>query len=153
VARRHVRPGIKPGINLMELVSEGNITLMRAVEGFDIHKGNRFSTYATLALMKGFAQAVPQMLIGRGHGSDVDVLSGVADARCTDALDRCGDREHVQHLLARLDDRERRVLLAHYGLGSETAVPATYEQVAEQLGLSKQRVRQIEQTALAKLRQ
>src|SRR5206468_11114453 len=58
VARKHLRPGL----NLMELISEGNLTLMRAVEGFDIHKGNRFSTYATLALMKGFARSVPLML-------------------------------------------------------------------------------------------
>ena len=55
VARKHLRPGL----NLMELISDGNITLMRAVEGFDIHKGYRFSTYATLALMKGFARSVP----------------------------------------------------------------------------------------------
>ena len=40
----------------------GNLILMRAVDGFDIHRGHRFSTYATLALMKGFARAVPQML-------------------------------------------------------------------------------------------
>ena len=42
------------------------------------------------------------------------------------------NREQVQHLLGRLDDRERRVIHAHFGLGS--ASPATYEQVAEQLG-------------------
>ena len=58
VARKHLRPGL----SLMELISDGNITLMRAVEGFDVHRGHRFSTYATLALMKGFARSVPQML-------------------------------------------------------------------------------------------
>src|SRR5690606_4720822 len=51
VARKHLRAGV----TLMDLVSEGNLTLMRAVESFDVGKGNRFSTYATLALMKGFA--------------------------------------------------------------------------------------------------
>jgi DNA-directed RNA polymerase sigma subunit (sigma70/sigma32) len=44
------------------------------------------------------------------------------------------------------------VVLAHYGLNDDAAGPATYEQVGERLGLSKQRVRQIEQSALAKLR-
>ena len=43
------------------------------------------------------------------------------------------------------------MLLAHYGLGGDAAA-ATYEQVGQRLGLSKQRVRQIEQSALAKLR-
>ena len=61
VARKHLRPGM----NLMELISDGNITLMRTVEGFDIHKGYRFSTYATLALMKGFARSVPLMRSGK----------------------------------------------------------------------------------------
>jgi RNA polymerase sigma factor (sigma-70 family) len=150
VARRHVRPGV----SLMELISEGNITLMRAVEGFDIHKGNRFSTYATLALMKGFAQAVPALLgqavAGKRLVGDQEVLHNIPDDRQSAALDRRFDREQIQHLLGRLDDRERRVLHAHYGLGS--ASPATFEQVARQLGITKQRVRLIEQTALTKLR-
>ena len=38
------------------------MTLMRAVDSFDFHRGHKFSTYATLALMKGFARSVPQML-------------------------------------------------------------------------------------------
>ena len=54
-------------------------------------------------------------------------------------------------MLSRLDERERNVLLAHYGLEGRTE-PATYEQVGRLLGLTKQRVRQIEQSALAKLR-
>ncbi len=150
VARKHLRPAL----SLMELISDGNITLMRAVEGFDVHKGNRFSTYATFALMKGFARSVPEMLAGRhvGLGGDDRALAGVADARHAGRHDQLVDREHVDHLLLRLDDRERRVVLAHYGLNGDADGPATYEQVGEQLGLSKQRVRQIEQSALEKLR-
>jgi RNA polymerase sigma factor (sigma-70 family) len=146
VARRHVRPGVC----LMELISEGNIILMRAVEGFDIHKGNRFSTYATLALMKGFAQTVPMLLASHRGTTDTEILSTVPDGRYQSTLDQRLDRDQLQHLLDRLDDRERQVLAAHYGLGSD--VSATYEQVGAKLGLSKQRVRQIEQTALEKLR-
>ena len=163
VARKHLRPGL----SLMELVSEGNIALMRAVESFDFHRGHRFSTYATLALMKGFARSVPLLLAG-GSGSKVRaaggdrVLAEVADSRLDATHDRLLAREEVRQLLSRLDESERNVVLAHYGIqmgGTETggrgelrAGPATYEQVGRLLGLTKQRVRQIEQSALAKLR-
>lgn len=165
VARKHLRPGL----SLMELISEGNITLMRAVEGFDFHRGHRFSTYATLALMKGYARSVPQLLSqGRARGTADDrALADVADARFAANADRLLAREEVRQLLVRLNDRERSVVLAHYGIeggGIEggitggpdaaraTAQPATYEQVGRLLGLTKQRVRQIEKSALAKLR-
>lgn len=152
VARKHLRPGL----SLMELVSDGNLTLMRAAESYDFHRGHRFSTYATLALMKGFARSVPEMLAGASKGrgtttSDANVLAGVPDTRFVHTTDRLHAREEVGQLLSRLDDRERSVLLAHYGLQDRTG-PATYEQVGRLLGMTKQRARQIEQSALAKLR-
>ena len=144
VARRHVRPGV----TLMELVSEGNLTLMRAVDGFDLHKGNRFSTYATLALMKGFAQTVPLMQqAARRTGDGSADLSAVADARGLLAADRHAHRDQVSHLLARLDDREQTVLRARFGLSAETA-----DQLADRLGITPRRVRHIERLALTKLR-
>ena len=149
VARKHVRSGL----SLMELISEGNLTLMRAVEGFDIHKGNRFSTYATLALMKGFARSVPMMLsTHRGLADGCAFGNDPRPARPQLAVDRRIDRDHVEQLLSRLDERERRVLLVHYGLENERSIPATYEQISQRLGLSQQRIRRIEQTALDKLR-
>ena len=147
VARKHLRPGV----SLMELISDGNITLMRAVEGFDIHRGHRFSTYATLALMKGFARSVPQMLAAkRGTATADNVLESVPDRREALADNRMVDRDQVGVLLSRLDDRERMVVSAHYGLGKDGAV--SFEQLSERLGISKHRVRQIERFAIAKLR-
>jgi len=147
VARKHLRTGL----SLAELISDGNITLMRAVEGFDLHKGHRFSTYATLALMKGFARSVPQMLAGLHRAGDELALASVADPRLGSAVTRVAERDEVHQLLARLTDRERRILCAHFGL--ETGEGAeTCEQVGERLGLSRERIRQIEQAALAKLR-
>jgi RNA polymerase sigma factor (sigma-70 family) len=148
VARKHLRPGA----SLMELISEGNITLMRAVEGFDFHKGHRFSTYATLALMKGFARSVPQMLsASKRNSGDAAILADVPDRRSIPATDSLLRSDEVSHLLSRLSERERAVLTAHFGLGSEPAAE-TYDQLAQRLGLTKQRVRQIQQTALDKLR-
>jgi RNA polymerase primary sigma factor len=148
VARKHLRPSL----SLMELISEGNITLMRAVESFDFHKGNRFSTYATLALMKGFARTVPQLLSASKKSSgDVAILADVADRRAAPAADSLQRRDEVTHLLSRLSDRERAVLTAHFGLNNQPAAE-TCEQLARRLGLTKQRVRQIQQSALDKLR-
>jgi RNA polymerase sigma factor (sigma-70 family) len=147
VARKHLRPGL----SLMELISDGNLTLIRAVESFDVHKGNRFSTYVTFALMKGFARSVPEML-SRGHeaiGSDA-ALASVADRGDLRRADQLTDRDEVRQLMSRLERRERDVIAAHFGLSE--AGPATYAQVGSRMGLSKQRVRQIEQTALAKMR-
>ncbi|MCA9065538.1 MAG: sigma-70 family RNA polymerase sigma factor, partial [Planctomycetaceae bacterium] len=55
IARRHLRPGV----NFFDLVSDGNMSLMRAVEKFDYSRGNKFSTYATWAIMKNFARSIP----------------------------------------------------------------------------------------------
>ncbi|MDP9172266.1 MAG: sigma-70 family RNA polymerase sigma factor [Planctomycetota bacterium] len=147
VARKHLRPGLP----LMELISDGNLTLMRAVDSFDFHKGYRFSTYATLALMKGFARSVPRMQ-AQVHSSshNADMLSSLSDGRQSQAMLQLLHREHLQKLLLCLEPRERDVILAHFGLREDA--PATLEQVGSRLGLTKQRVRQIEQVALAKLR-
>lgn len=148
VARKHVRTGVAIG----ELVSDGTITLMRAVDGFDVHRGHRFSTYATLALMKGFARSVPQMLSAarRSGGAADELLASVPDRHHSAMPDRLLQHDELHELLARLDTRERSVLSAHYGL--EAGAPATYEQLGERFGLSKERIRQIEQRALRKLR-
>jgi RNA polymerase sigma factor (sigma-70 family) len=147
VARKHLRPGL----SLMELISDGNLTLMRAVESFDFHRGYRFSTYATLALMKGFARSVCQMQSsGRQAIHNPLLLAAVADGDGPNAVHRMLCRDEVSRLLSQLEQRERDVIRAHYGLNE--GCPATYEQVGSRMGLSKQRVRQIEQLALAKLR-
>jgi RNA polymerase primary sigma factor len=147
VARKHLRAGL----SLMELISDGNLTLIRAVDSFDIHKGNRFSTYATFALMKGFARSVPEMQ-SRGHDaihSDA-ALESIADRTSGRMVTEFATRDEINQLMSRLERRERDIIAAHYGL-SESG-PATYEQVGSRMGLSKQRVRQIEQSALAKMR-
>ena len=58
IAKRHV----SPGENFFELVSDGNISLIRAVEKFDYARGNKFSTYASWAIMKNYARTIPDEL-------------------------------------------------------------------------------------------
>ncbi len=147
VARKHLRPGL----SLMELISDGNLTLIRAVDSFDTHKGNRFSTYATFALMKGFARSVSEMLSSGHEAVHGDTfLASLPEAASSRPAAELADRDQVHQLMSRLERRERDVIAAHYGLSEGR--PSTYEQVGSKMGLSKQRVRQIEQSALAKMR-
>src|SRR5215470_678501 len=46
--------------NFFELLSDGNVSLIRAVEKFDYSRGNKFSTYASWAIMKNFARSIPE---------------------------------------------------------------------------------------------
>ena len=148
VARKHMRVPL----SLMDLVSEGNITLMRAVESFDTHRGHRFSTYATFALMRGFARQIPQMLWQRRTSSlDESNVVTITDSRAERTQELTETRETVASLLKRLEPRERDVLAGCFGLGAQ-AGPQTCQEIGDRLGISRQRVRQIQQAAMEKLR-
>jgi RNA polymerase sigma factor (sigma-70 family) len=146
VARKHMRPGLE----MPELLSDGSVTLMRAIDSFDIHKGNHFSTYATLALMKGFARDAARPTARDRHAGDA-VLEGISDPRCDAVYDRLLQRDQVRTLMSRLTEQESRVVRAYYGLGTTAA--SSYQQVSRLLGMTQRRVRQIERQAMAKLRE
>lgn len=148
VARKHLRSPL----SLMDLVSEGNITLMRAVESFDTHRGHRFSTYATFALMRGFARQIPQILWDLGTlGLERPQIAAITDSAAQRTQEILETRETVASLLKRLEPRERDVLAGCFGLGTRPG-PQTCQEIGERLGISRQRVRQIQQTAMEKLR-
>ena len=159
VARKHVRPASLGGggPSLMDLVSEGNLILMRAAESFDVHRNVRFSTYATFALMKGYARLVPELRAqsARAKGS-ADRALDVVDPRAHAALEGHVELGEVRAMLARLNVDERAVVSAYYDLDQKRSpIPRrtpTFEDVGRRLGFSKHRVRQLERDALAKLR-
>ena len=151
IAKRHVGPSN----NFFELVSDGNMSLIRAVEKFDYSRGNKFSTYASWAIMKNFARTIPEENYRRdrfvtGHE---EMFETAADNRADEheyesALKRM--QEAVKGMLGRLDERERRIIISRYGLGG--ASEQTLEQLGRELGITKERVRQIEARAQDKLR-
>jgi len=83
-----------------------------------------------------------------------EILSSKADNRAEPTSE--SDREHVRQVIAsginELDDREREIVSSHFGLGMKGA-PLTLEQLGKRFGVTKERVRQIEQRALARLRE
>lgn len=141
---------------LADLVSDGNMTLLRAIEKFDFSRGFRFSTYATWALRKNYQRALgrEQRLRSRFLPSDDEIKHAAApaadDAAQTEVrLDRL--RRAVAEVLQTLDPRERSIVSARFGLDAESR-PQTLSELGAALGISKERVRQLESRALDKLR-
>ncbi len=140
---------------LFELVSDGNVSLMQAVEKFDYARGNRFSTYASWAIMRNFARSVPRerFLLDRFTTGVDEVLDIAASLRTYDPneLNIPELRESIDVVLAQLAPRERQILIDHYGLENSGKIK-TFDQLGRRMGISKERVRQIEIHALQKLR-
>ena len=153
IAKRHM----SPTQDFFELVSDGNMTLIRAVEKFDFARGNRFSTYASWAIMKNFARSISKELRCRDRfrTSHADLLAATEDMR-TDQNEQKSDQiereAKVGELLRHLDDRERKIVDLRYGL-SGGHEPLTLKQVGAEIGVTKERVRQLEARAMNKLRE
>lgn len=140
---------------LFELVSDGNLALMRAVEKFDYARGFRFSTYASWAIMRNYARSVPKerYQLDRFATGHEEVLDIAASLRTYDPneLNLPELRESIEVMLSHLSTRERTILIDHYGLAT-SGDNKTFDQLGRELGVSKERVRQIELQALKKLR-
>lgn len=152
IAKRHMRPHV----NFFEMVSDGNMSLMRAIEKFDYSKGNKFSTYATWAIMKNYARSIPaeNKVLDRFRTGNDDVFYFSEDDRGSQFADEVtNSRQHevIMSILDHLDEREKSIILHRYGLekGSE---PETLEQVGSRFGVTKERIRQIEARAMQKIR-
>jgi RNA polymerase primary sigma factor/RNA polymerase sigma factor len=132
------------------------MSLMRAVEKFDFSRGNKFSTYASWAIMKNFARTIPDAFRyqDRFRTSNSEMFSTVEDAR-TDYYEQQSAQirreSQVERILTRLDERERQIVTSRFGLtrGEE---PQTLWQVGVTMGVTKERVRQIQYRAMNKLR-
>ncbi len=142
--------------DLFELISDGNISLIRAVEKFDYGRGFKFSTYATWALIKNFARTVPAELkhATRYRTSQDELLAAERDSRGDlrrqETAQQSRERQ-VDKILSRLNEREQRIIIRRYGLDYEHE-PKTLKQLGAELGVTKERVRQLEARALGKLR-
>jgi RNA polymerase primary sigma factor len=151
IARRQVR--LDRGF--LELVSEGNLSLILAVEKFDVSRGYKFSTYASCAIMKNLARRSAQEISRhrRFVTGQHDVFEAAADRRIEERETRIGgpgNEQAVQGMLSCLSARERGVIVCRFGL--EGARAKTLRQLGEELGITKERVRQIESRAREKLR-
>jgi RNA polymerase sigma factor (sigma-70 family) len=144
--------------DLFELISDGNLWMMRAVDTFDFSRGVKFSTYLSYVLMKNFARRigdnstrVDQRLVTTQN----DLLDEIGESQeqsIPDAVDMLLLQGRLMDAMLTLPRRERDLLAAHYGLEAGQG-PMSLSQIAQQLGITKARVRQLEIRALARLRQ
>jgi RNA polymerase primary sigma factor len=201
------------GLGLQDLIAEGNLGLMRAVEGFDPSMNTRFSTYASYWIKQSIKRAVintgktiripaymNELLVkwrratarlqdelGRAptneeiaaslnlprkklaiikkairiynaapqtdqvdgaHSIDETIMDENSQTPESNIL-KADDLNQVMELLAQLDKREAAVLRLRFGLDGEE--PKTLKEIGDRLGLTRERVRQIESEALGKL--
>jgi len=207
---------VNRGLHLADLIEEGNIGLMRAVDGFDPAQGARFSTYGSWWIKQSIKRAlvnaaqpvhIPAYMVElvakwkvavrtfeaqtgitptladiarsmdlplskvriirravkafqtpsqESNGNNSRSLQGmsdiIADGRTGAPEERIFQSEELdllRQLLARIDDREARVLKMRFGL--DGCEPLTLKQIADEINLSRERVRQVVDEALTKL--
>lgn len=202
------------GLTLLDLIQEGNMGLIKAVDKYDVSKGFKFSTYATYWIKQAISRAVMdqarniripvhiielmsnikkverdfQQIHGRepketevaaalgievkkvkeaytwmkdttsldimvGDDEDTTVGSFIEDESVVPAFAAIEENDRtiaIRNILDTLNDREKMVIMRRFGIGLDRA--ETLDEIGKELGLSRERIRQIEAAALRKLR-
>ena len=145
-------------VDFAEIVSEGNMALLRAVDKFSIDRGFKFSTYACRAILKAFSRTsmksskhrtrFPMEFEPDMERSDwQDRRRDAVEEDCIDELKAIVDRN-----LADLSNVEETVIRRRFNWEQAEESGMTLEEVGKIIGVTKERVRQIQNKALAKIR-
>jgi RNA polymerase sigma factor (sigma-70 family) len=145
-------------VDFAEIVSEGNMALLRAIDKFSVDRGFKFSTYACRAILKAFSRTAMK---SSKHRTRFPVefepemeQSDWADRRRDKVEEDCIDelKAIVDRNLADLSSVEQTVIRRRFNWQQAEESPMTLEEVGRIIGVTKERVRQIQNKALAKIR-
>ena len=140
-----------------DLLSEGHLALMRATEKFDCSRGFQFSTYATYAIRNDFFRIFKrqQQDNDRLEGGVEDLAAAGEDDPDEDTRAAEEYRRYqllLQAMQGNLDERDRQIVMLRFGIDQQNGAQ-TLQAVGQHLGLSKERVRQLENRAIERLKQ
>ena len=145
----------EPSHSFDELISEGNVALMRSVEKFNFALGNRFSTYATYAIQRHFFRISHKGRQYRNRfASDAEPVKDRAEEVSDHEACSPDQVKFLKTLFSKfldsLEPREQQIVLARFGFDGDK--PKTFRQLGTEMGVCKERIRQIQTRAIAKLR-
>jgi RNA polymerase primary sigma factor len=144
----------RPNQDFAELVSDGCVALIRAIEKFDFSRGCKFGTYASWAIMNNLSRDSPKNRRRDRFVTGHEAMLKAAPDHRNDERQREAEQERhqeaIRRVLGRLDPRERTIIVSRFGL--EGTREKTLSQLGKELGITKERVRQLETRARDKLR-
>jgi RNA polymerase sigma factor (sigma-70 family) len=136
-------------ISYEEALQAGRIGLWRAIQGYDPTRGTAFSTYAWVAIYRQIHRRAKELNRDtRVEVQDLPVSWVLPDPG--EELEQKLTRSVLHELVSQLPPRLGRVIVGRYGLGERP--PCTLKELGKELDLSRERVRQLQQDALAWLR-
>ena len=160
------------GVPISELISEGNMGLIKAINKFDPEKNVKFISYAVWWVRNSMQEFIKKRqaiiriekdedslnstVIENGLADDEDERLTVKDIMFSNAGEKERDENSktnkaiVEKILSQLSDRERYIIEEYYGIGNKKE--KNLEEIGSELGITKERVRQIKSDSLKKLR-
>ena len=151
-----IRKFVNPQHSFDDLLSDGIFTLIRAVDKFDTDRGFRFSTYAYRAITSNTCRKIAnrQKELSRQSTSASQLIDESLESPAPAGMNEqtwTQLNDVLTQLIRRLDRREQLILRSRHALGSHRTTH-TFQDLANRLGISKERVRQLEHRAVEKLR-
>ncbi len=147
------------GLSLPDLINEGNLGLIKAAEKFDETRGFKFISYAVWWIRQSILQALAEqsrivrLPLNQVEGEDnslLDVLVNDDSPMADRSLVNESLAREIDRALSTLTDREKEIIQMFFGIGQQEM---TLEEIGDKFGLTRERVRQIKEKAIRRLRQ